>query len=928
MRWKQRLIYGLVLGILLLQFVPLSPAYARPTSQDTSAEEHAQQLLERMTPEERIGQLFLITFMGSEIANDSPIRNLITNHHIGGVVLKRNNDNFSGPDSSLQSAWQLTQDLQQVEWDAAQQEQLDPLTSSPYQPEFVPLFIGIAQNGDSAPYDQIYNGLTALPSPMAIGATWNLNLAYQSGEILGKELSTLGFNLLLSPSLDVLEDPQAERVGDLGVRSFGGNPNWVARMGQSYISGIHTGSNDQMVVAANHFPGLSSADRPLEEEIPTVRKSLEQLMQTELVPFFAVTGEAPDQASTIDGLILAHAKYEGLQGNISTTTNPISFDPQAFEALISISQFETWRQQGGLILSEELGTRAIRRFEDPSEATFNARLVTLNAFLAGNDLLNLGDFTSTEDPTGFTNTLRTLDFFALKYRDDVAFSQRVDEAVLRILTTKFRLYENFTLENVHVPEIRLQQIDPNSEVTFDIARQAATLLSPASGTLENVLPSAPTINEKMVVITDTYTASQCTTCTEQYILSPNALKSAILRLYGPASGGRVLQQNIMTYSFADLQATLNGVSADNQLFTDIQQSDWVVFLVLDSSESRPASSALRDFLSRRTDLIQNKKSVVFALNAPYYLDATDISNTSAYYGLYSKQPVFIEVAARILFKELNAPGASPVSVRGVAYDLNQATAPEPEQAFGLTLTSTSNLDPDDATPVAEGEIEPEYFLGDPVNIATGVILDHNKHPVPDNTPIRLSLQSTTVDGNTMQREYNAVTKNGISQFSIVLEIPGALQIQAFAGTTTVPSEIISIDVADPFGQGQLVLPTSSLPSDFTQLSPSPTPVMEGPNSTLEEGYINAWHWVLLILVTSFISLFAYQIGATSGKVRWGVRWGLSAFIGGMLATAFFSFGLAGSPGFIIQYRIWGLVIATALLALVGWGVGWVWTQAE
>lgn len=928
MKHFQRVIHWLTLGLLFIQLIPFNPAFAQPARQENTAEERAQELLESMTPEERIGQLFLVTFSGQDINNENTIKNLIANHHIGGVVLKKSNDNFTGPEGMRKAAWQLTQTLQQIEWDAAQEEQLDPLTGDPYQPAFVPLFIGLSQNGDSAPYDQIYTGLTSLPSPMAIGATWNLDLAYQSGEILGQELETLGVNLLLGPSLDVLEDPQAERAGDLGIRTFGGNPNWVARMGQSYISGIHTGSDGHMVVAAKHFPGLSSADRPLEEEIPTVRKSLDQLMQTELVPFFAVTGDAPDKDSTVDGLILAHAKYEGLQGNISPTTNPISFDPQAFEELITIPQFNTWREDGGLIISEELGARAIRRFEDPSEGAFNARLVALNAFLAGNDLLNLGNFTSTEDPDGFTNTLRTLDFFALKYRDDVAFSQRVDEAVLRILTTKFRLYDQFSLDDVLIPESKINAFNTDSRITFDVARQAVTLLSPAMGSLENVLPAAPAINEKIVIITDTFTASQCSSCTEQYILSPNALQQAILRLYGPASGGRVLQQNITSYSFADLEATLNGVAADNQLFTDIQQAEWVVFLLLDSSEQRTSSSALRDFISRRPDLIQNKKSVVFALNAPYYLDATDISNISAYYGLYSKQPSFIEVAARILFKELSAPGASPVSVRGVAYDLTQATAPNPEQVFTLEFEKTEAAGSEEATVTPEGEPIPEHFLGDPITLITGTISDNNNHPVPDNTEITLSLTSTTVDGNTIQRELDAVTRNGVTQFSFVLEIPGDLEMQAFAGSPAASSEIININVADPFGQGPLVQPTSSLPADVTQQLPLATPFVEGPNSTLDEGYINAWHWVLLILVSTFVSLFAYQIGATAGKVRWGVRWALSAFIGGMLAILYFSFGLAGSPDFIINYRIWGLVIATALAALVGWGLGWVWSQAE
>jgi beta-N-acetylhexosaminidase len=927
MKSLQRFTNLAIFLLVLAQMLSPGLAYAGFATQGQTPEARAEQLLEGMTPEERVGQLFLVTFQGSNVEPDSTINNLISNHHIGGVILKKNNDNFTGPDDTLTTAWQLNQSLQQAEWDASQGEMMDPLSNEPFTPIYIPLFIGISQNGDNAPSDQILSGVTPLPSLMAIGATWDTKLSYSAGEVLGRELSSLGFNLLLGPSLVVLEDPQAESAGDLGVRTFGGNPYWVASMGRAYISGLHDGSNDQIIVAGKHFPGVSSADRPLEEEIPTVRKSLEQLMQTELVPYFAVTGDAPDAASTVDALVLANAKYEGFQGNISPATRPISFDPQAFQELMSITEFSTWRSQGGLIISEELGTRAIRRFEDPSENTFNARLVALNAFLAGNDLLNLGNFVSTEDPDGFTTILRTLDFFSLKYREDAAFSQRVDDAVLRILTAKFHLYEQFDLDHVLIPQTQVNEIKPDTQVSFDIARQAVTLLSPAASSLENVLPAAPAISEQIVIITDTYTASQCSTCQEQYVLSPNALKQAILRLYGPVSGGRVLAQNIITYSFADLEANLKGLSEGNQLFTDIQKAKWVVFLILDASSNRPASMALGDFLSQRPDLIQNKKSVVFALNAPYYLDATDISNISAYYGLYSKQPQFIEVAARVLFKEINAPGASPVSVKGVAYDLTQMTLPDPDQVFTLQVNPVTDEDEEvtPTPPIAAGE---DYFLGDPVTVQTGTILDYNRKPVPDNTAVRLLLTAVTTDGNTIQREHNAVTLDGIARFSLVLEVPGTMEIQAFSGQPQAASEIIQIEIADPFGQGPLIQPTSSQFADQTPAQPEVTPQSNGLSSSLLEGHMNAWHWVLLILVSVFVSLFAYQIGATTGKVRWGIRWALSAFICGMLSVTYFSFGLVGSSKFMTEYHIWGIVIATAISALAGWGIGWIWFRTE
>ena len=124
----------------------------------------------------------------------------------------------------------------------------------PDQNTYVPLFIGISQEGDGAPNDQILSGLTALPNAMAIGATWNTELAQQMGAVLGSELSALGFNLFLGPSLDVVESPKPSAQIDLGTRVFGGDPFWVGEMGRAYIAGLHTGSNARMMVVCQAFP--------------------------------------------------------------------------------------------------------------------------------------------------------------------------------------------------------------------------------------------------------------------------------------------------------------------------------------------------------------------------------------------------------------------------------------------------------------------------------------------------------------------------------------------------------------------------------------------------------------------------------------------------------------------------------------------------
>ncbi len=241
-------------------------------------------------------------------------------------------------------------------------------TSTPA--NYIPLFIGISQDGDGYPNDQILNGLTPLPDLMALGATWNPALAEQVGAVAGKELSSIGFNLYFGPSLDVLESPGSTLGNGLGASAFGGDPYWVGAMGSAYITGLHTGSNGRLMVIADHFPGRGSADRPAGGEPATVRKSLEQLKQIELAPFFSVTGNASTPESTADGLLVSHIRYQGFQGNIRSTTRPVSFDPQALSQILSLPAFATWRAAGGLMVSDDLGSQTVRQFYDPGGQSF------------------------------------------------------------------------------------------------------------------------------------------------------------------------------------------------------------------------------------------------------------------------------------------------------------------------------------------------------------------------------------------------------------------------------------------------------------------------------------------------------------------------------------------------------------------------------
>jgi beta-N-acetylhexosaminidase len=904
--------------LTLVQPVPVVQAETRfQTSQ-------AQAVLAQMTPEERVGQLFLISFQGTDAHDQTRIYDLIANRHVGGIVLSAGNDNFLPPPDTIPSAHRLISTLQTIESTATTESELDAQSDDKV---YVPLFIGISQEGDGRPpYDQILNGLTPLPNPMAIGATWRTDLAQQVGRVLGSELSALGFNLYLGPALDVVEAPNPSARNDLGPRVFGGDPFWVGEMGRAYISGLHTGSNGRMVVVAKHFPGRGDSDRSPEEEVATVRKSLEQLTQVELPPFFAVT-DSMDATELADGLLVSHIRYQ-LQGNIRATTRPVSLDESALSAMTALPEFATWRTNDGLIVSDALGSQAVRDFYAQTGENFSPRLVARDAFLAGNDLLYLGNITS-EESAGedtYTATLAILDFFAQQYRSDRDFAQRVDQAVTRILAQKMRMYGEFILANALTPESGLANVGSSHEVVFEVARNAATLISPDAQELNNVLSGPPTQGERIAFLTDTASYKQCTVCLAQEGLPADALQKEVLRLYGSTGSGQVYSSRLNSFPLTELEAMLNGESA-----TDIEgileRADWLVISLTGVSNGQ--LSLLQRFFSERPNLTRDRNVILFAFTAPYYLDATDISRLTAYYALYSKQPAFVEAAARLLFQPGTLQGASPVSIPAMRYDLRVATSPNPTQIIPLSLDKAEEIPPASETSTAEviaptpTEV-PLYSIGDTIAIRAGPILDHNGHLVPDETPVRFTMSTLEADGPILQ-QVDVITVDGLARASFKIDRPGKVEIRA-ASEPALNSIVLQFDAGEDPKPVTIVSPTPLVTDTPGPIVPTLTPIPES-DLVSPEGYPRVGIWLLVMLALVGGAALMFWAVSRIVSLQWGLRWALCVFLGGLLAYNYLALGFPGAAEWIAASAgAFGVLVLTFSGEALGALGAWAWMQ--
>jgi len=790
--------------LIILLVVPLNLGNAQFVSPEVDL---ASELLDSMTPSERVGQLFIVTLNGSAVTptlNGSAVTpsdqiiDLIVNYHVSGVLLKRGNDNFTDQPETLNALQTLIGTLQESRYEAALAGDADELFISGSTSVYVPLFIVSEEPGSVNGIPEILEGKTKIPSQMSIGATWNPALAQEAGEILGRELEALGFNMVIGPSLDVLEQPQITG-GNIGVESFGGDPFWVGLMGKEFINGLHIGSQDGLAVVAKHFPGLGSSDRAIDEEVATVRKTIDQLTQTDLAPFLDVTSTQPGgNPTTADGLLVGHIRYQGFHGNIRATTRPISLDPQALTALMELAPLKDWREGGGVTVSDSLGSNAIRRFKDPSEQEFKAHLVARDAFLAGNDLLLLSDFWDKSDPDEYTTIINTLEFFANKYDEDDLFAQQVDDAALRILRLKTRIYGgSFFYPNVVNHVNTFDETNQDLSLANTVAQFAATLLSPALDEIEDRVEGAPRIGERIVFFSDVRQVTQCSTCNPLDVIPLTALEDAVIRLFGPAAAGQVGSWNMRSYSMADLANYLGEapveVPAVPLISTDeideaVRLSDWLIFSVLDSRSTEYGANALKLLLDLRPDLASSKKLIVFGHDTPNILDATDVSKIDVYHALYDGDSPFVEVAAKLLFQEVSAP-----------------------------IVDSGNEEGTDDPPTG-------YSVGDILKIKTAAIIDNNRNPVPDNTPVDfiITQQSEGVSAATI----TAFTVEGIARTDVALERTGLLSITAQSGKAQV-SEILQFNVdVDVPAQATLISPTLS-----PTLTVEPSPETNDPTPT-------------------------------------------------------------------------------------------------
>jgi beta-N-acetylhexosaminidase len=282
-----------------------------------------------MTSREKIGQLFMIGFLGTTVTPE--LAALIRDYKPGGVIL------FSRNLESVEQIVQLTNDLQRC---------------SPK----VPLLISIDQEGGRV--SRLPEGFTIFPPCELIGRCHSGELAYAAAATIAKELRAVGINMNMAPVLDVNSNPDNPVIGD---RAFGSSSDVVGEMGLVTAAGLQ---DHKIVACGKHFPGHGDTSADSHKELPVVEAFRERLEVVEFPPFRRAA------AAGIATMMTAHVLYKALDDRLPATLSPDIVTHVLREQM----QYE------GVVLTDDLEMHAIVDHYGPGDAA-------VLALLAGCDML-------------------------------------------------------------------------------------------------------------------------------------------------------------------------------------------------------------------------------------------------------------------------------------------------------------------------------------------------------------------------------------------------------------------------------------------------------------------------------------------------------------------------------------------------------------
>lgn len=328
--------------------------------------------VDKMSLDEKIGQVIIAGFEGTDVNNE--LQSLISEKYIGGVIL------FSKNVESASQVVALNNEIKEI----------NKVNKNP-------IFISVDEEGGIV--SRMPSEMKNIPTNSDIAKYDDENLSYNIGKVIGKEVSSLGFNLNFAPVLDINSNPNNPVIGN---RSFGDNEAIVSKLGIATMKGL---KDSNVIASVKHFPGHGDTSVDSHVGLPVVEHDLERLKSFELVPFKKAIDAGADM------VMVSHIMLPKIDEK----------EPATLSKTIITDILRKDMNYNGVVVTDDMTMGAIINNYDIGEAA-------VKSINAGVDIVMVCH--------QYDNVIKVIDSIKEAVKNGTITEERLDKSVERILKLK------------------------------------------------------------------------------------------------------------------------------------------------------------------------------------------------------------------------------------------------------------------------------------------------------------------------------------------------------------------------------------------------------------------------------------------------------------------------------------------------------------
>ncbi len=315
---------------------------AGPNKVTVKASEKVNSILNEMTLEEKIYQMFYVTpeqltGVSEVIRAGETTKSAIEAKNVGGIVYFENN---------LQNP-----------------EQTKELLKATQEYAKIPMFLGTMEEGGNV-FAISKNGEMGLGEIAPMGQISSSDEAYEIGTEIGEALSGLGFNMNFSPVADILGEGKINAIGE---RSFGYDKDDVSRKVEWMVKGLKKGG---VMVTLKHFPGQGFTEGDTALSYPISNRSIDEIKAEELAPFKAGID------SGAEFVMIGHISIPEIDAD----------SPATFSHKIVTQLLREEASFGGVIITSPMNEGAVLNSHTSADAAVEAVLAGVDMILMPNNM--------------------------------------------------------------------------------------------------------------------------------------------------------------------------------------------------------------------------------------------------------------------------------------------------------------------------------------------------------------------------------------------------------------------------------------------------------------------------------------------------------------------------------------------------------------